>query len=340
MKLLTRALLLTSFSILTLGMILPRAYGQPYPYPLENINQFSPEVKLAPMKRIEKEKPQFVMVGDSVLHDGVDEKLLTQRLGVPALNFGEPGTGSAVWYLIIKNNIEDAPTPPKYIVIFFRDTVLTTPSFRTTGRYFSIVDDYAGKREPLVTEFAYLNAMTPLEKFAASYLPLYTHRWELRAALDNALRYPPATLMGCNRRCADRAIYTLGPKELDAVALQQAVFDVEALNAPENLNFQRNLKKSFLPAIVEIAKERNIHLIFARTKSTRFSHPNSEPPALQAYLADLQAYLAAENATYMDFAHEDRLLDSYFIDLLHFNSEGRAVFTEILAEKFAPFVVK
>jgi len=340
MKLFVRAFFLTSFSLLTLSLILPRVYGQPYPYPLENVNQFDASVKLAPMRRIEEEKPQFVMVGDSVLHDGVDEKLLTQRLGVPALNFGEPGTGSAVWYLIIKNNIEDAPTPPKYIVIFFRDTVLTTPSFRTTGRYFAVVDDYAGKREPLVTEFAYLNSMTPLEKFATRYLPLYTHRWQLRAALDDAMRYPPAALIGCDRRCANQAIYQLGPNELDAVALQQAVFDVDALNAPENLNFKQNLETSFLPAIVEIAKERNIHLIFVRTKSTRFSRPNSEPPALQTYLTDLQNYLAAEQATYIDLAHEERLLDSYFIDLLHLNREGRAVFTEILAEKFAPFVVK
>ena len=59
------------------------------------------------------------------------------------------------------------------------------------------------------------------------------------------------------------------------------------LYTDENLDFEHQIDRSFLPEIIRLCKENNIKLILVRTKTLRFSREVPEPPALNEYIDDL-----------------------------------------------------
>jgi hypothetical protein len=324
--------------ILISSFYLPMRYG--ISYPQTPGPQFSPQVKKEYIEAVSAKSPDLMIIGDSV-SEGVDADVLAKRFNLKTYRLSIPGSGSAVWYLTIKNVIPASSHPPKYLVIVFRDTLLTVPSYRTTGRYFGLVDDFAGRREPLVTQLAYINQMSPLEQMAEQYFPLYSVRLKIRDGMDQRVRYTaPAMLFNCSIECTDEAINSIfGKERVDVVALNQAVEDAgQTLYAPAMLDFDGQVDRSFLPAMLELAKENNITLIFVRTKTLIFPEYTSEPFALRSYIQSLNSYVTQRGAYFLDFAHDARIKDTYFSDGLHFNAKGKEVFTQILANKLEPLL--
>jgi hypothetical protein len=321
--------------LLASSFFLPVRYGIPYPQTL--VPKFDPIVKREYIKALSASQPEIILVGDSVLYFGVDQDQLTSQLKVKTYSIGVPGSASAVWYLTLKNMILESTGSPKYVVILFRDTMLTLPSFRTTGRYFELLDDFARPREPLVAELAFINQMTPAEKLAEQYLPLYSTRWELRTGLDERVRYGPSSmLLNCSKPCTDEALNSIfGKQGVDVVALNRAIADSQqSLYTSSALNFENQIDRSFLPAIIHLAQENNIKLIFVRTKTLTYFERAYEPPALRAYIESLSEYLSKQDRVYfLDLAHDERLKSEYFADAVHFNETGKTAFTKILADE-------
>ena len=127
-------------------------------------------------QEIAEARPEVVLLGDSVLKDSVDVEAFSRLAGMPAHRIAQGGSASAFWYLALKNNIADATPKPEYLVIFFRDTMLTSPGLRVTGDYFPVIDEFAGEEDTLLVELAYINPMPWLEQAAGRYLPLYAVR--------------------------------------------------------------------------------------------------------------------------------------------------------------------
>jgi hypothetical protein len=338
----SRYLWFLALTIILSSFILPRRYKMPYPQTLGP--QFTPQVKRDYIDAISVNQPELVLVGDSLLYLGVDPQILSGQLGIESYSFGIPGSGSAAWYLLLKNVILATSYRPKYIVILFRDTMLTAPSVRTTGRYFAQLDDFAGRREPLVSELAFINLMSPIEKFAEQYFPLYSARWNLRAGFDERIRYTaPSVLLNCQMECADEAINSVfGKQRMDVVAVNQAAEDAgRILYTPAMMDFDKQIDRSFLPAMIELAKENELVLVLVHAKTKQFPPNASEPRALIRYMKSLETYLSGQDGVYyMDFAHDPRILDSYFFDDLHFNAEGREAFTKMLAEQLQSILKK
>lgn len=326
--------------LLIVNPIVPGRYDIPYPQTLGP--KFDPIVKRERINAISESKPEIVLIGDSVLYFGIDQKQLTSQLNIETYSLGVPGSASAVWYLTLKNIILDADARPKYVIIFFRDTMLTLPAFRTTGRYFELLDDFAGPREPVVTELAFINQMSPVEKLAEQYFPLYSARWEVRKRLDARLRYGMSSaLLNCPEPCADDALNSIfGKQGVDIVALNRAVEDSQqSLYTPAALDFEDQVDKSFLPAIIQKSKDNNITLIFVRTKTLVYPEYASEPSALRNYIQALGAYLAKQDhVVFLDLAHDERIKVEYFSDLLHFNAEGKTAFTKLFAEELKSLI--
>jgi hypothetical protein len=335
-----RYILYLAISLLILSLYLPLRYGIPYPKPLGP--EFKPNVKREYGEVIAERRPEVVLVGDSVLYLGVDQESLSSQLGRETYSIGIPGSGSAVWYLILKNVIIESTPQPKYVMVFFRDTMLTIPSYRTTGRYFGIVDDFAGRNEPLVTELAFIDQMNPLEKLAEGYFPPYNARLEVREGLDNRVRYvAPSLLFDCAVECTDGAVNSVfGQDRVNVTALNQAVEDAgRTLYSPQMMDFDARVERSFLPAMIQLAQENDITLILVRTKTMNFPEENSAPPVLREYISSFDEYLSAQEDVYfLDFGHDPRLLNSYYFDSLHFTDEGKAVFTALLAEELQKIV--
>ena len=122
-----------------------------------------------------------------MLDAAVNEDSVTEQLGKSIHMAGLPGTASTIWYAMIKNNIVVAEHQPEYLIIFFRDSLMTVPGYRVTGRYLELVDEFVTPADTLLIERAYINQMTPLERFMEAYVPLYGARWIIRESIDHTL---------------------------------------------------------------------------------------------------------------------------------------------------------
>ncbi len=119
------------------------------------------------------------------------------------------------------------------------------------------------------------------------------------------------------------------------VALNQMMDDsVDSLYSPEEMEFDRHIDESFLPAMIDLAKENNTTLIFVRTGTLNYQISESEPLALKNYIKSLNTYLSGHtNVYFLDFAHDPRIDSTFFVDSVHFNAHGRELFTPILASE-------
>ncbi|GAB1471514.1 hypothetical protein MASR2M66_23920 [Chloroflexota bacterium] len=306
-------------------------------YPAKLGPKFNPIIKNEPLINIESEKPAIVLIGDSTLGEGVDETLLSDELGLVTYRAAIPGSGTAAWYLFMKNIIFEADFQPDYVVVLFRTTILTIPQYRTGGKYFYLLDDYARKEEPLVADLAFVKLMNPLEKFTAQYIPAYAARVDIRKDLDNALRYPLPALVGCDHPCTDDAVGSIFGREVDPLALNVAQEDAaKLLYAPEEMDFDHQVETSLLPYMIKLTQQHGVTLILVRTKVY-----GPETPELKQYTKDLDEYLAAqEGVILLDYASDPRILESYYADTLHMNPYGKHEFTKILADDLRNIILK
>lgn len=329
-----RFLLFTGGALLVSGFFLPGYYNLPYPAPLGP--QFEPDIKKEHIKGIEERQPDLVLIGDSVLYEGIDPVVLADRAGLETYAITAPGSGTAAWYLLMKNIVLESAYRPRYLAIPFRNTMLTVPQYRTTGRYFELLDDFAGRNEPLVSQLSFVNQMNPLARFAEQYIPIYSARLELRNDLDNLVRYTPASILGCSRRCTDEAVSSIFGREVDPMALNQMMEDAaKTLYAPEEMDFEAQIGDSFLPYMIQLAQKNQMELIFIRTKIF-----GPEPLTLNQYAADLDAYLLAnEHVHLLDYSKDPRIVESDYVDSLHMNDFGQQKFTKILADDLSSAIL-
>lgn len=289
-----------------------------------------------------KSNADIALLGDSILVYGVDPVQLASLMGRKVYKLGIPGSASAAWYLALKNIIATAPHKPRYLAITFRDTILTVPDFRVNGKYFDLVAQLATPKEPLLIERSYIQQMSPVEKLADQYLPIYGSRLSLREKLDYAIRYSLPAVFGCDTDCTDQAnIEVFRDNNLDQKLLIDAATSAESyLYTPDRLDFKQQLEQSYLPEIIKIARKNKIRLILVRTKHLNAASESSEPVALKNYIQALKVYAAENNVVLLDFAYDNRLTNDLYYDDYHTTKAGMSVFTQILAEALMPIVGK
>ncbi len=331
-----RYIILLAIVLLAVSFSLPRLFRGPYPHPP------GPTLDKAVSKlyqhEIEQQHPVLVLLGDSLLTKDVDAPTLQTRLRLPTYKLDIPGSSSALWYLVEKSNIVPANPAPRYLLILFRDTILTAPAFRTTGPYFGLIDKFASPNDTLLLERAYLSQIGPVQAALESYFPPFTYRSELRESIDSGLRHIAPRLTGCDSACADDAMQkTLGDIQPDifAASIIQAE---QALYTPEQLDFPAQVDRSFLPEIIRLAQEHGIQLILVRAPVNVFSNPADVPPGLGTYVAGLGSYLAEKHVPMFDLSQVEGIGPSQFTDPHHMTLEGKAIFTEALARALEEYI--
>jgi hypothetical protein len=310
-------------------------------YPREIKPQFDNYVRRKYAKAIDEQQPDIVMLGDSMLRPAVNETVISKQLDKRILTIGLPGSASTLWYLIIKNNIVETKSPPKYLIVFFRETMMTVPGYRVTGRYLEQIDEFAGPKDEELIKRAYLNQMNPLEKLAEAWFPPYGSRWNIRQGIDSRLRYTlPNSQLGCDKTCMDNAMEVVfGELNMDPNFLSDALAAAnEYLYSRTAMDFNQQVGESFLPELIQVCQEHGIQLVLVRMKILQFTAPGSEPPALREYNINLGNYLAGNNVIYLDYSGETLLTREHFADPMHMNNVGQAVFTDMLAEDLLRYI--
>jgi hypothetical protein len=314
--------------VIASSVFFPMSYGMDFPRDpgpvLDNT------VRANHLKYIEENRPQLVMIGDSTLGDDVDPDVLAEESDKSVYRISIPGSASALWYLVLKSNIVPAVQKPEYVLIFFRDTILTAPGYRVHGSYFDLMDEYADHNEPLVMQNSFVNLMNPLEIAAEKNFPLYVFRSDIRSGIDTGLRYFTPSLLGCDKDCTDEALSEMFQAAgLEPGALVDAVGAAESyLYTPDQLDFEGQVNNSYLPEIIRMTKENNIKLILVRIKVE--THPPD--PKVDEYILSLKDYLQKNGVVLLDYGKDPRITPDFFSDSLHFLPAGRDAFTPMLAE--------
>jgi hypothetical protein len=299
----------------------------------------TPRIAREYLQEIKSRRPQILLLGDSMLTKDVDADLFQAQVGLDTYKLDVPGSASALWYLLLEHNILPTDEPPQTLVILFRDALLTAPSFRADGPYFGMLDKYSSTEDTLFLQLAYVQRMSLPERALDMFLPPYSYRVELFDGLSAFQRHALPSLLGCDAPCSDAAFDSVLRSDIPPEVLSSMILDAEQeLYSPSALDFGKQVAHSFLPEIIGLAQERGVRLIFVRAPTNLFPNPAAEPKGLETYVQDLQAYLAERGIPLLDLAHTPRIRPEHFSDPHHMTSEGKSIFTRVLAEALQPLI--
>lgn len=305
-----------------------------FTHPLYDRN---PEISTEFIDRINGYKPDLFIVGNSLVARGIDILRLEELTGLRILSADRGGSASALWYLILKNNIVVANPPPRYIVFVFKDNVFSVPSLSTQGKYATEIDEFAGADEVALNQLAYINHLSPLDNALNSISAFYRYRGQIRERLVNAVEYPPnQALFGVDINGISAAIDRVFQlEELDPaiVSQYQQQVDQEALLLSRNLDFYASLSESFLPLILDLAEQNGITPIFVLYPARHYVEYPGEKLEMHRYFADMSEYVRSRGAYFVSFIEDERIGLNEFAEGDHLNGKGNLVFTEMMAEE-------
>jgi hypothetical protein len=294
-----------------------------------------------PLRMLEEARPRGVLIGDSMLGSRIDPPTLNALAGEPWEVLAQPGGSSAIWFLMMKNLIAVQTPPPRTVIIFFRDRQLTLPAHRTDGGYRKTIETYMRGDEPKVE--ALLRAASDhraswLERLS---LKLYPVQWRREAWQENVQRWALDVIASSHE---------YGKIRDDT----QEIFNLQNLRQDRGLDFEREeggtrgldpsahefaaaVENSFLPAILEIAREKHIELIFFRVKRQPRSADllAEESSSFPAYEAALRAYLEKAGAKFIDETRDPDVTLSFYGSDDHVASSKMKAYTALFWRKIS-----
>ena len=276
--------------------------------------------------------PEFVVIGDSMAGIRIDPRYLSRLAHTSVLGLYQQGSPVAYWYLVLKNLVvENDLKQVRGVLFFFRDDQLTTQVQVSPGS----LDRVARDREP---ELDRVLAAEKLGAFSAIHrLARSAYQFDrTRLFIEPRLNHWPAELAR-----PDAPSELLSAMNDDVFALDKLrTFEASDLAASTDasLDFAANVNDSLLPEIIRLAGSAKIRLAFIRVQRRPAPDgPPAQSDALKTYVADLQAYLGANDCYFHDdWGDPDQPLAAY-ADGDHLTQDGRLRYTERFAEKHARF---
>jgi hypothetical protein len=245
-------------------------------------------------------KPGYALIGDSMLGTRIDPDYLAQMVGQPVALLARAGTGSAYWYLSFKNYLVASGEKPKVTFFFFRDLNMTDPLFRLSGTYRWSLDEVAHAAEPALNDViasrmqgswfrlhTMVNGLYGVER-ANAYLERQLYDWPTRLWTDDEPE---------RRQWLDTLnfeIMSLERMRPMAAPDLQAAEDAEA-------DFGRNMPRSVLPLIVDLARQQDLKVCFVRVQRRPVGNkPPVQSPRMQAYVREFRAWVEQQGMYFHD----------------------------------------
>ena len=314
---------------------------------------FDAQVRQFP-RQVATEKPQVVVIGNSMAREGVDAPMLSEALERRVTKLTVDGSMSAFWYVCIKNVIAagwpvGAPQAdgsrlrkkPEAVVLCFRDQHLTAPTFMLTGSSALAALSLAHPDgEPVLDELAMKPALGPVKYAAFKYWPLFRARESAQLVTNRRfLNRVLSPLLGLEKRALAAAFYdVLSDRNMDHERINEVVVAGTSLRDLASLDFAANVEQSFLPPICDELEAAGVRLVVVRMKRLRTARGFEPPEELSQYARDLQAYVEGRGGIYLDYSTDLRVPLDWFGVGDHFHAEGRRGFTKILGEELAPLL--
>jgi hypothetical protein len=277
-----------------------------------------------PVGDLRRMAPAYVIIGDSMA-GRIDPDVLTalaQALVAPGL---ENASGSAYWYLVLKNYVVESGIRPRLVVIFFRDTNLTDITFRLDGPYRTTLDHVARDAEPELNEAIAARTRGPWHGLhravdrayaadrAREWMDPIVKAWPARAVAGHA--GASALLERAN------ALFTLDRLRPMAQA------DIESADTRE-ADLASHVPASVLPLMLAAAREHGLRLCFVRVlRRPVDGQPPPESPALGRYVRDLREFVTRGGAVFLDDRDEPALAGLAYADGDHIARDARDAYT-------------
>ncbi|MCD6355695.1 MAG: hypothetical protein J7L66_00295, partial [Anaerolineaceae bacterium] len=291
-------------------------------FPIRRAVTFDDYIRMDYRDRIDNEKPKIVAIGDSAIRQ-LDDAVFTKESGMKSTFFSTPGSGSAYWYLFIRNEMISARHKPDYLLVFFRGTMLTEPEYRVTGDYFIRLEEIATPSDGDVFEMAINSRKHAWVRICEQYIPLFAYRSEIYFNIVQWFRdLVSEKILGNDKTILNRAYDSVfDDEQINDLLWEEYLLNVDAaLYRKEALDFSSRESKSFLPYIIRDLKLMGIKPVFIRVKYRSHAMGESDQPGLLTYLSNLKVYIEEKGGIYIDLVKVDALTADMYRDNFHFDA--------------------
>jgi hypothetical protein len=277
--------------------------------------------------------PRYVFIGDSTLGSRIDPAYMTRVLRLPAWWVMQPGTGSAYWFLALKNAVLDSGVEPKVVFIFFRDFTLTDVLFRLDDQFRWTVDTLARPVEPELDRAIARRLDGSWHAVPRMLDAAYAFR-PVRAAADTLARQLPVQTVAGPARAGELQQHLNASFGLDRLRPNIAA-DI-ASGEDELGDFAHMLPRSVLPEMIALGRAHGVRLCFVRVqRRPRPDGPPVQSPVLQRYIGDLRRYLESNGAVFRDDTGDPDYPLAWYTDGDHTAFRYRQRYTELFSQKLA-----
>lgn len=289
---------------------------------------------------LNRKKPDYVFIGNSMLGTRIDEKTLEERLGENCCYVLWTGGAESAWeHQAFKNEVAAAEHRPKVVFVFFRDAYLTRVTYRANGAYWWKIERLSHDSEPQL-----MRAMRE------------NRSWQDNLEFDLGLLYP----LQKRREAADYALEWLAGHAVTPGRIRYGapvagrygeLFSLDKLKSIETADdsasgqddssiydFDARLPQSLLPSMVTLAKQAGIELVFVRVQ--RRPLPNGPPPQspeLTRYIGGLKQYLASQGVGFYDFTGDPELTLDHYLDGDHIRPDWKPESTDLFLRRLKTY---
>lgn len=277
-------------------------------------------------------RPDYVFLGNSTVDQWIDFQYLEQKLAPSqcypiAIN----GSGSATWYIILKHQIIASGVRPKRLFILFEHQLLTSPRVYLTTDCLR----WIGSDDPVLDRVLQGVPVTWKENALHHLHNLYPVQKRHKAVTE---RLRDFSLLSFDKVGEQRVLLQDQINELFKPGMMRSTTAVQRsfanVKVPRD-DFDYWLPRSFLPAMIDAAQERQIPLCFIRIKARpdEKTGQSEQSPQLKQYMQKLEQYLQHRDCLFVDFTEDPDIDISWYGVKDYLNDEHRPLFTEKLLER-------
>ena len=291
--------------------------------------------------KLNKDKPEVVLVGNSMARLGVDAEQLSTLLDAKVTNLSIDGSSASVWYLILKNRVFNQGHSPHAVIVFGAARTFMSPTpavgLETTNA--------SAHRMPI--EEVFDAKVSGQSKLPLEWLWAKWRRDSLRTDILDGIRTHTAGLFfDTEIKAAKSTAEPWAKAQLETVFDSENMRDgqqqkrvipvVDARSDEAETLSDTTFDDSFFPPLVDLAKENKTRIMFVRMPSApsgptgKIREATIDGP-FEALMRDALDWLSKQDAGFVDLRGMG-LTDTDFIDYLHVNKTGRTKLTEQLGK--------
>lgn len=278
----------------------------------------------APIADLARMNPAYVVIGDSMAGSRIDPALLTRLTGQRVAPLEYAGSGTAWWYLVLKNWVVPSGIHPRRVFVFFRDTNLTDVLFKIDATW--ALDSAAHDREPELNALVARREGRTFYGIDSAVERLYEAS-EARQSVDAEVTEWPARAIFPYRREQSAFLDGLNTRfGLDHLRRMDAA-DMRATE-DSDANFDAFIGTSPLPLMLDDARRAELSLCFVRVQRRPLDgRPPDQSSALRRYMTKLRGYIEGRGGELWDDTGDPAETLDMYVDGDHLSPEGRRRYT-------------